>query len=82
LASAAREAGYDITYSDEDLGRILGPDHFVAIRQTHGGPAPVVAAKALDVARAGVAADAAALQSARTALANADAARRSAVDAL
>jgi len=82
LSAVARELGVNVRYSDDDLKRILSPEHFVAVRRTHGGPAPEIVAKAIEVSRALLAADAAALDAARTALASADQARRAAVDAL
>jgi len=49
--------GAPIEYGEEDLSRILGAKHFVAVRTTPGGPAPSVTAKAIDVSLALLAAD-------------------------
>jgi argininosuccinate lyase len=39
--------GAPLSYSDARLGEILSPRHFVAIRRTHGGPAPDIVATAI-----------------------------------
>jgi argininosuccinate lyase len=49
--------GAPIEYTEEEVARILSPRHFVAVRTTHGGPAPSVTAKAIEVSRAVLAAD-------------------------
>ena len=51
LTAAAREFGYDIRLSDEELRRILSPEHFVAVRGTPGGPAPAVTLEAVTQSR-------------------------------
>jgi argininosuccinate lyase len=52
LAAASTEVlGSPIAYSDAELETILSPRHFVAVRQTHGGPAPEVTARATAVSR-------------------------------
>jgi argininosuccinate lyase len=38
-------------YSEAELARILSPEHFVAVRTTHGGPAPSETARALEESR-------------------------------
>ncbi len=58
VASAtASRAGGPIRYTDAALEALLSPRHFVAVRRTHGGPAPEVTARALDEARAALDAD-------------------------
>jgi argininosuccinate lyase len=48
LAAASAEVmGRPITLSDERLEEILSPRHFVAVRQTPGGPAPAETARAV-----------------------------------
>ena len=56
LSDVVAEASRDLTgaavhYSDEQLALILSPHHFVAVRTTHGGPAPDVTARAVAEAR-------------------------------
>ncbi|HEY2905400.1 MAG TPA: argininosuccinate lyase [Vicinamibacterales bacterium] len=47
LADASADLlGAPIAYSDARLAEILSPRHFVAVRRTHGGPAPEVTARA------------------------------------
>jgi argininosuccinate lyase len=48
---SAELLGAPIEYTEEELARILSPRHFVAVRTTHGGPAPPVTARAIDVSR-------------------------------
>jgi argininosuccinate lyase len=48
LAKASKAIlGRSIDYSDADLQRIMSPAHFVAVRTTHGGPAPAETARAI-----------------------------------
>jgi argininosuccinate lyase len=69
VAAAARElAGVTIGYTDEQLGELLSPQHFVAVRTTLGGPAPAVTGPALRAARSALDADRAWLASRREAL--------------
>jgi argininosuccinate lyase len=52
LADASAELlGTRLTYTDEALSEILSPRHFVAVRRTLGGPAPVETTRALGQAR-------------------------------
>ncbi len=47
LADASADLlGAPISYSDARLAEILSPRHFVAVRRTHGGPAPDITARA------------------------------------
>jgi argininosuccinate lyase len=53
LADVSTELlGAPVQYSDTALARILSPRHFVDVRRTSGGPAPVEPARATAVARA------------------------------
>jgi argininosuccinate lyase len=48
IADATRElAGREVRLTDAEVARILSPEHFVAIRKTHGGPATDVVEAAL-----------------------------------
>jgi len=49
--------GRTLPYDEAALERILSPQHFVAVRTTHGGPAPAETGRALDAARAALDAD-------------------------
>ena len=49
--------GAGLEYTEEELARILSARHFVAVRTTHGGPAPSVTAKAAEASREALAAD-------------------------
>jgi argininosuccinate lyase len=52
LAKASRGVlGRPLEYSEADLQRILSPSHFVEVRKTLGGPAPVETARALEESR-------------------------------
>ena len=58
LADASREVlGTPLRYSDEALTAILSPRHFVDVRTTHGGPAPVETARAVGESRVRLHAD-------------------------
>lgn len=58
VASASIElAGRRLDYTDDRLNEILSPRHFVEIRRTPGGPAPVETARAVEASRAALAAD-------------------------
>jgi len=61
-----------VTYSDEELARILSPRHFVDVRKTLGGPAPEETARAAAAAREALDADQAWWSSATDALAAAE----------
>ena len=49
--------GAPIRYTDETLGELLSPRHFVEVRRTLGGPAPSETGRALDDSRQALAAD-------------------------
>jgi len=49
--------GRSLPYDDETLRRILSPQHFVAVRSSPGGPAPIETARALAEARRSLSAD-------------------------
>jgi argininosuccinate lyase len=82
LVGVAAERGHAIRISDADLERLLSPAHFIEVRRTPGGPAPDVVVAAVAAARARLAADRDAVADRRRALANAEALRRRAVEAL
>jgi argininosuccinate lyase len=44
---SGRVGGKEIVYTDDQLAEILSPRHFVAVRKTHGGPAPSETRRAL-----------------------------------
>ncbi len=44
---SANLLGAPLDYSEEQIARILSPSHFVAVRTTHGGPAPSETARAI-----------------------------------
>ena len=73
LADASTEIlGKALSYSDAELTHILSPRHFVEIRTTFGGPAPVETARAAKVSRACLEADEAWWTGATDALAKAE----------
>jgi len=87
LAAALEQASADLAggpveYSEARLADILSPQHFVAVRRTHGGPAPEVTARALDAATAALERDQAWLVAARERLQRAAATLRSEVERL
>ena len=48
LAEISKDVtGTEIRFTDEELTTLLSPEHFVAVRTTHGGPAPEVTATAI-----------------------------------
>ena len=58
LAEASSEAlGAPVVFAEADLDRLLSPRHFVDVRRTLGGPAPVETARAAAVSRAKLGAD-------------------------
>ena len=58
LARAATAViGRTLPYDEAALARILSPQHFVAVRTAHGGPAPAETGRALDAAGAALEAD-------------------------
>ena len=83
LARATREiAGREIRLADDELARVLSPEHFVRVRRTAGGPAPEVTAAALADATASLERDETRLGALRGALAAAEARLRAAAAAL
>jgi argininosuccinate lyase len=56
-AAAVGVADVALQYDDEALARILSPEYFVAIRTTHGGPAPSETRRALEESRDALAID-------------------------
>ena len=62
LSVALREigkdvAGRDLAYDEAALNEMLSPRHFVAVRQTHGGPAPAETLRAIGESEAALRAD-------------------------
>ena len=58
LADASADLlGAPISYSEARLAEILSPRHFIAVRRTHGGPAPEVTARAAAAANQQLEAD-------------------------
>ena len=83
VASASREiTGREIRLSEDDLARVLSPEHFVEVRRTHGGPAPEVVSAAIAASNAKIAADSRGLETLRSQLTAADKRRTQAVDAI
>jgi argininosuccinate lyase len=73
LSAASKDVlGEAITYSETALAEILSPRHFVAVRRTHGGPAPEETARAAAVSRQLLDADEAWWEQATNALADAE----------
>jgi argininosuccinate lyase len=53
VAEISKEVtGTAIEYSDAELETLLSPEHFVAVRRTHGGPAPEITEAAIAASRA------------------------------
>jgi argininosuccinate lyase len=65
-------AGRALLYSDEALGDILSPAHFVAVRRTLGGPAPGETARAIASSRLQLESDQRWVQSVRDGLGEAE----------
>lgn len=83
LADVSREVTRTpIHYEEAALQALLSPEHFVAVRTTHGGPAPAETGRALAEARAAFAADEAWLAETRERLTAADARLRERVAGL
>jgi argininosuccinate lyase len=57
LKASTHVLGTPIVYDEAGVERILSPRHFVAIRTTHGGPAPERTTEAIAQSRAALAAD-------------------------
>jgi argininosuccinate lyase len=68
--------GVALHYSDAQLAQIMSARHFVEVRQTHGGPAPVETARAVAASKHTLQADRAWHASRRDAIAAADATLR------
>ena len=64
--------GTPVVYSDAALAEILSPRHFVAVRRTHGGPAPEETARAAAASQQLLGTDEAWWEQATNALADAD----------
>jgi argininosuccinate lyase len=64
--------GTPVVYTEAALAEILSPRHFVAVRRTHGGPAPEETARAAAASRQLLGADEAWWEQATNALAAAD----------
>src|SRR5207244_9748005 len=83
VAAAAREiVGREIHLSDDEIARVLSPEHFVAVRRTAGGPSPEVVRDAIGTSRARLDEDRRRVDAARVRLAAAETARRAAVERL
>lgn len=83
LAKASQALlGQTLTYSEEQLQRIMSPRHFVDVRRTYGGPAPDETARALGVSRDLLARDKAQWQARRDHLSASDHLLRDRVNAL
>ncbi len=53
LAEAATDlVGRPLSYTEAELQEILSPRHFIAVRRTHGGPAPEETARAVSASSA------------------------------
>jgi len=79
---AARERGHDLCVSADAVAQALSAEHFVAVRRTHGGPAPEITHEAVERSRELLEADTARLAVLRASVAAASVAARRAVDAL
>jgi argininosuccinate lyase len=79
---SAEVSGTAVKYSENELERLLSPEHFVAMRTTWGGPAPVETADAVVASRATLDADTGWLTTTRARLDAAAARLRARVDAL
>jgi argininosuccinate lyase len=82
FADAVQAAGYDIAWSPAHLARILSPAHFVAVRETVGGPGPGAMAAALAAASAALIRDRAGHAACEQGIRAAAAARAAALAAL
>jgi argininosuccinate lyase len=68
--------GAPLQYSDAEIARILSARHFVDVRCTPGGPAPMETARAIEASRAALDADRSWMEGRRQALAVAEATLR------
>ncbi len=83
LADASAEVtGTAVRYTEAELADLLSPRHFVAVRTTHGGPAPQETGRALAVSRQALDADRRWLADRREALETAGRLRRAQLEAL
>jgi argininosuccinate lyase len=74
LAAASSDLlGVPLQYTEQQIGDVMSPRHFVEVRRTHGGPAPDETARAVKAARDLLERDRAWLASTRDGLAAADA---------
>ena len=64
--------GVPLQHSDAQIAQIMSARHFVDVRKTHGGPAPVETARAVDASHQTLDADRAWLAAKRQAIADAD----------
>ncbi|HUR21535.1 MAG TPA: argininosuccinate lyase [Vicinamibacterales bacterium] len=79
VAQISKEVtGTAIEYTDDELRTLLSPDNFVAVRRTHGGPAPEMTATAIAASRELLSEDSAWIAAAKTRLLNAEAALKAA----
>ena len=83
VAAASRViAGREIRLSEDELAKILSPEHFISVRRTPGGPAPEIMREALAASSARIVADGRTLHDVRNDLMSAEVRRRQAVDDL
>lgn len=83
IAEASQElCGAPIRYTEARVAEIMSPRHFVAVRTTHGGPAPEVTRAALEASRASLDRDREWLAATRRALADSAAELKARSDAL
>ena len=75
-------SGREIRLSDEQVGRVLSPEHFIAVRRTWGCPAPETVGAATDAASASLENDRAGAARRHEILAAAESILRTAVDAI
>ncbi len=74
--------GTAIEYTDAELATLLSPEHFVAVRRTHGGPAPEITGAAIAVSRGLLREDAGWIAATKSRLLNAESALKSAAVAM
>lgn len=83
IEAASRElVGTPIRFTDDQVAQILSPRHFVMVRTTAGGPAPVRTGEAIAASQAALAEDRAVWQQLAALRQTASASRRAAVDQL
>ena len=81
-AASGELLGTPLNYTDAEVAEILSPRHFIAVRRTHGGPAPDETARALTASRAALERDRGWLAGIRKGLTSADARLRDRLAAL